>query len=413
MTSKRKIAIFTEFYPYGQGEEFLENEIKIAEKYFEDIAIITFNKNSKNLTKYVPKNATIFPIRKYIGKWDFFLKCLIGFFSLDVWKQTIICIRERGWSSFPSGLKCSVIEYSRLSVLIANEGRWAGQYDVYYSYWLTGLASYLALRKAHINGTIFSRTHGYDCFYERGFHAHRKEQFAYLDRIFTISEAGKADLIMQGCKPERIRTFRLGVIKPNDIINPYVKSIKKTIVTCSSIIKLKRLDLLVEALSMINDIEIHWVHFGDGVLKDSLVSLTKGKLGDKENITYDFKGWVSQVKILEFYQNYSIDLFLNCSDVEGIPVSIMEALSYGIPCIARDVGGNREIVSNDNGLLLQNCCSAEELKFAIIKLLTLSQERYITLRNNALNTYGNMFDANKNYTAFFEEMVNYNERKQD
>ena len=48
-----------------------------------------------------------------------------------------------------------------------------------------------------------------------------------------------------------------------------------------------------------------------------------------------------------------MDYFINLSDSEGIPVSIMEAMSVGIPIIARDVGGNREIVTNNNGCLLE------------------------------------------------------------
>lgn len=41
------------------------------------------------------------------------------------------------------------------------------------------------------------------------------------------------------------------------------------------------------------------------------------------------------------------------SDSEGIPVSIMEAMSFGIPVIARNVGGMSEIVNEENGLLLE------------------------------------------------------------
>ena len=40
-----------------------------------------------------------------------------------------------------------------------------------------------------------------------------------------------------------------------------------------------------------------------------------------------------------------IDLFINTSSSEGVPVSIMEALSVGIPIIATDVGGTKEIVT--------------------------------------------------------------------
>lgn len=37
---------------------------------------------------------------------------------------------------------------------------------------------------------------------------------------------------------------------------------------------------------------------------------------------------------------------------EGIPVSIMEAISFGIPIIATNVGGNAEIVNDETGVLI-------------------------------------------------------------
>jgi len=46
-------------------------------------------------------------------------------------------------------------------------------------------------------------------------------------------------------------------------------------------------------------------------------------------------------------------LFINTSSSEGIPVSMMEAQSFGIPILAMDVGGVREIVGPQTGRLLQ------------------------------------------------------------
>jgi glycosyltransferase involved in cell wall biosynthesis len=48
----------------------------------------------------------------------------------------------------------------------------------------------------------------------------------------------------------------------------------------------------------------------------------------------------------EFYKG--LDLYLNTSLHEGIPISILEAMSYGIPIIAPNVGGLEEIL--DDGI---------------------------------------------------------------
>ena len=47
---------------------------------------------------------------------------------------------------------------------------------------------------------------------------------------------------------------------------------------------------------------------------------------------------------VDFYKN--LDIYLNTSLHEGIPMSILEAMSYGIPIIAPNVGGLKEILED-------------------------------------------------------------------
>lgn len=61
----------------------------------------------------------------------------------------------------------------------------------------------------------------------------------------------------------------------------------------------------------------------------------------------DFAGFVENV------QDYLVnaDVFLLSSDYEALPLSVLEAMAAGLPVIATDVGGLRDIVT-DNGILL-------------------------------------------------------------
>ena len=99
-----------------------------------------------------------------------------------------------------------------------------------------------------------------------------------------------------------------------------------------------------------------------------------------------------------------IDLFINVSETEGIPVSIMEAMSFGIPCIATNVGGNPEIVNATNGFLISANPSVEEIKKVLIDFMQLNTEKHIELRRNARKTWEQNFNAESNYTQFFSEL---------
>ena len=106
------------------------------------------------------------------------------------------------------------------------------------------------------------------------------------------------------------------------------------------------------------------------------------------------------------YKEKEYHLFINVSSLEGIPVSIMEAISFGIPCIATDVGGNREIVFNGvNGTLVGKDITPNELYKAIESYILMDEERYLRYRKDARRIWTEYFDAARNYSSFVDELV--------
>ncbi len=66
----------------------------------------------------------------------------------------------------------------------------------------------------------------------------------------------------------------------------------------------------------------------------------------------DFRGWVAGEEKESLFQ--LADIFVLPSYNEGLPMSILEAISYGIPVVATPVGGVREaVVDGLNGYLIQ------------------------------------------------------------
>jgi glycosyltransferase involved in cell wall biosynthesis len=192
---------------------------------------------------------------------------------------------------------------------------------------------------------------------------------------------------------------------------PDIQAAKKhnhlRIVSCSNIIPVKRVHLIAEALEKISsEITIEWIHFGAGKELDSLQKYCKKQLAPLAHITYTFAGQKTNKEVLSFYSENYIDVFINVSSSEGIPVSIMEAQSYGIPCIATDVGGNRELISDkENGFLLSSDASAHEIADTIQSVWKLSNDEAEKMRYASHKRIIEKFNAEKNYTIFIEKIL--------
>ena len=132
----------------------------------------------------------------------------------------------------------------------------------------------------------------------------------------------------------------------------------------------KRIDVLLDAFRIVskNHSRARCVILGSGQLESELRRKTAG-LDLVGNVI--FAGHVGDVRpYLEV-----ADLFVLSSDKEGLPLSLGEAMAYSIPCIATDVGGNKEIVSHGQTGLLVKPGSPEQLAEAIEYLLGHPEER--------------------------------------
>lgn len=64
-----------------------------------------------------------------------------------------------------------------------------------------------------------------------------------------------------------------------------------------------------------------------------------------------FEGWVSGDKKIELLNK--VDAYILPSYHEGLPISILEAMSYSLPIISTNVGGIPEILKNgENGFII-------------------------------------------------------------
>lgn len=272
---------------------------------------------------------------------------------------------------------------------------------VIYSYWMYEPALVaVGIKKTYPNARFITRAHGYDLYEDRqpnGYVPFRRLVLDAADAVYPISENGKQYLSQkyQGKYDYKISVERLGTKRLFDKAHTISDSTKLVIVSCSNMVPLKRIDRIIEMLQYIKR-DCEWFHFGDGELMDTLKKHAEML---PSNISVHFMGRVANQEVQKFYAEHYVDVFVNVSETEGVPVSIMEAQSYGIPVVATDVGGTSELVhSGRNGVLLNKDFSNEELLAAINDVLVSGD----ALRTNSRDTWQATSNAELIYDKLFQ-----------
>lgn len=385
-------------FPGEMNGVFFKNEISYIKDVFDKVIVLTYTGNKTEYEKLAEKYEIDYYVVPVFSFYSFFIS--IKQFFLDeivrsekknrTAKQLFYLFIYLCWANSAEKIyrdKC--IDKSVNTIL--------------YSFWLSrGAYAACRIKNKYKVGKTVSRAHGYDLYEERNscqYLPFRSFITETMDEIHFISQDG-LDYFKDRYKKYKCELClsRLGTKKISYKKMVYEKD-KVCIASCSSIIDVKRIDLIIDVLSKLN-IPFLWIHLGDGDLRGQMEKYAYSKLVSG---TYEFLGYVDNKKIPAIYEKYDVDFFLNLSDSEGVPVSIMEAMSMGIPAIARDVGGNREIIDCKDGLLLKDTMYEQQLEQIVSKRF--KKGEYELLVNASYNIWEQKYCDEKNYKKFFYDLV--------
>jgi glycosyltransferase involved in cell wall biosynthesis len=179
------------------------------------------------------------------------------------------------------------------------------------------------------------------------------------------------------------------------------------LLSVSSIFPVKRVQILATGLSRLvtqsPEIDFFWTHIGDGPgLMEVMEIISKNEeLIKRVKLRGHLK---SHSEVLDYYLTNPIDLVINTSSSEGIPVSLMEATSFGVPIMATNVGGNPEIVRHTRGILLPSNPSPEEIADEVRSFILLGRGKQRRHREWAREGWEECYSAQKNYSKIIELM---------
>lgn len=397
----KSLLIITCEYPYITGEPFLENEMLYLQQRFDNIYIFPINASPRDVpTRTVPENVKVYPVGCVWSKLRYPVYALKGFFTYNKklttkglsLKQKVSAWYARGRSAHIHDFIMATIEREKLDVSDA----------CIYSYWFTDQAVAAwklkeTLQSMDCNVKAVARGHGYDVYAAANamnYLPYQQQNLQWLDGFYPCSDNGGNYIAEKyPLYRKKIHTARLGTM---DKGHNRFSGEEKVFLTCSSLKPIKRMSLFAKAFAILckRAPNCRWVCIGDGAMENDIREIIHNE-GIEDHV--EMLGRLTNQQVLEYYSTHGITYFCNVSSTEGVPVSIMEAMSFGIPIIATDVGGSGEIVSDRVGRLLPAELTPEMLADYLYEEMMLSNESYLQKRENARLSWEEKSSADKVY----------------
>ena len=392
----KKLLLLTSEFPYGKGETFLENEFPFLLNGFEEIII--FSENNKGESRITNPNVEV----KLIKSINLTSR-ISSLFNKEFYRE-LNYLRKKGEFNL-STFRTAWYSLSKATYIaqqlesVGDKGR-----SIFYSYWLDEKALALALfKRKNPYFNVISRAHGWDVYEDRhpnNYLPFRNLFAKNLDSVYTISQNGNSYLFNHyPAFKEKLQTSRLGTI-PLVSLPEKLKSDSIHFLSVSSFIPLKRVNKILEVISIIPDFQIKWTHIGNGPELEKIKELAIRKSQQNPNFSFELLGQLTNPAVRDILAGRYFDLFINLSETEGIPVSIMEAQSAGIPVLATNVGGTSEIANNENGFLVEKDFNLEDVVSMIQKYLSSTDKEKQQKRNASYENWKQHYNAETNYIEF-------------
>lgn len=402
---KPELLLFTDHFPFGNTEPFLIDELPYLLTQFHYIKIIPLDTAKDSRQRSVPEGVEVVEpgIKNFKSKRGLIVRGFLGKGDLRILLKDLI--ESRAWLNPGKLLHWFTVSlliraYLPLFIDLVKQIEHPEKTLLYF-YWGQRWSQIIPFIDP-VFSKIVIRFHGSDLYEElyHGYIPFREKQLKRLSGVFTISSFGKEYLLKRyPSYTQKVFISRLGTRDHG--LNPEQKILMDsyTLVSCASVSKTKRIILIPEILRHI-DLPVHWIHLGDGPEMHRVRSTCKNL---PKNITFTLKGQVTQEELFHFYATHPVNLFINVSSSEGIPVSIMEAFSFGIPVMATDVGGTGELVNSTNGRLVPKDFSPAETARLLGSIL---QSRNLPeMRKAARKMWEAHADSNIVYPEFVSKLV--------
>ena len=184
------------------------------------------------------------------------------------------------------------------------------------------------------------------------------------DLVITPSHNLKNFILNLGFK-NKIETINNGITIPEESSKKFTND-QTNITIVSRLVTHKNIEKIIAAISELNNPLIKLNIIGDGPELNQLQSIAS-RSNNKENVI--FHGKLHRDDIDSIF--LKSDIYVQASNYEGLPHSLLEAMSYGIPVLCTPVGECKELLGNeDRGYELDLPVSKDNIKSKINEIIS-------------------------------------------
>ncbi|WP_256842681.1 glycosyltransferase [Ornithinimicrobium cryptoxanthini] len=409
-----ELLLLTNRYPYGTGEEYLEPELAHLAAAFERVVLVpTMHTRGQRPTRTVPPGVTVVPLDLPAGRGGRVLLTAQGLRTGTV-RPGLPHLPAAPPQRVPRAYEAYFEARSQAVARRAVE-RLAGAGiaipEVVYAYWFyvtARVADLLATQRPGGRPVVVARAHGYDVNVEASpvrYLPQRELLLQQVDHLHPVSEAAAARLRAEHPRhAHKISVRRLG--SRGISAAPVARQDPLHVVTVSTVRPLKRLGLVADAVGQLQrgGVPVRWTHLGGGSpravreLRRHVTRLTPGSV--------DLAGPLPHDQVLRWYAEHHPSVLVNASTSEGVPVSVMEAMAHGVPVLATDVGGTRELLADQPELeLLPAVLDAAHLAGALRALVALPTQRYAEVCARNQLTWREGWDGDVVFASFAHDLA--------
>lgn len=398
--AKADLVMFTGTFPHC-GEAVLGAEIAVTAPRFERVFVIPSHAGPE--TGELPANVELVHLWQGERSRAAKRRALRSALALEILGRTLRS--PSNWRPYAASARFYLDVLAEGLLRARRLEAWIEENDlgdaVFYDFWFENSTLALAaLRHLGVIRCAVSRAHGFDVFDSRwgdkGRVPFREFKAESLDAVFAVSEDGARYLRGKfGPEVGKVRLSRLGI--PPSPGFPVGTADPPLVVSCSALRPDKRVQDIPAVLRAC-DRPLRWVHFGDGPerrrVEEAAATLPS-------RMTWELRGTIENAAVRRFYATEPVSAFLSLSRTEGVPVSMMEAQSAGIPIVALAVGGVPEIVTAETGAPLPPDAGAATVAAALERAI--DPARFDPERIRA--AFAGRWDASANYGAFADSLL--------